>query len=191
LKKFLAAMFALILLTATAQAAEPARVARLPIIFANNAPDAQTCAELELKLERAIHIPTTKSRVEYLPPADSAQKLGDLWRKMRTDNKRAKIQDAMRPLARELDADFIVCPILHRYSENSAIGLGGNKNFIDSSVRVELIVYDRRADELVDKKTSENYRDSYHPLGTAAYLAKICFDKVIDESKLHRRVANL
>ena len=184
-------MFALILLTTTAQAAEPARIARLPIIFRSDAPDAQTCVELELKLERAIHMPITNSRVEYLPPADSAQKLGDLWRKMRTDNKRAKIQDAMRPLARELDADFIVCPILHRYSENSAIGLGGDKNFISSSVRVELIVYDRRADEIVDKKTSQTYRDSYHPLGTAAYLAKICFDKVIDETKLHRRVANL
>ena len=57
-----------------------------------------------------------------------------------------------------------------------------------SQVRVELIVYDRRTDELIDKRASQFYHDSYHMMGTASSLAKICFDNVIEKTKLRQRI---
>lgn len=190
MKKFLIAVFALILLTTSAQAAEPVRIARLPIIFQRTVPDKETCAELEMKIARAVHIPLngTLQLAEYLPPEDSTQALDDIWQKMRAKDKRAKIQDAMKPLAQKLDADIIVCPILRRYSQFESSAAGWDEIYITSYVVVEMIIYDRRTDELVAKKASQHYRDAYHPFGTAASLAKICLDKVIDDSKLRQRI---
>ncbi len=191
MKKFLALFFAMILLATTAQAAEPVRIARLPIIFQRAIPDDDTCAELETILARAVHIPLngTLQLVEYLPPKDSAQVLGDMWQDMRSENKKAKLQDAMRPLAQKLDADIIVCPVLNQYSQYVAISSGwSNENYMTSNVRFELIVYDRRTDELIDKKASQLYSDSYSLRGTASFLSKICLDNVIDKAKLRQRI---
>lgn len=191
MKKFLAALFAMILLTTTAQAAEPVCIARLPIIFQRTIPDDDTCAELETILARAVHIPLngTLKLVEYLPPNDSAQVLGDMWQDMRAENKKAKLQDAMRPLAQKLDADIIVCPVLNQYSQYVAISSGwSNENYMTSNVRFELIVYDRRTDELIDKKASQIYNDSYSLRGMASFLSKICLDKVIEKTKLRQRI---
>lgn len=191
MKKFLAIFFAMILLATTAQAAEPVRIARLPIIFQRTIPDDDTCAELETILARAVHIPlnVTLQLVEYLPPKDSAQVLGDMWQDMRAENKKARLQDAMRPLAQKIDADIIVCPVLNQYSQYVAISSGwSNENYMTSNVRFELIVYDRRTDELIDKKASQIYNDSYTLRGTASFLSKICLDNVIDKAKLRQRI---
>jgi len=191
LKKFLAVFFAIILLTTTAQAAEPVRIARLPIIFQRAIPDNDTCAELETILSRAVHIPLngTLQLVEYLPPKNSAKVLGDMWQDMRTKNKKAKLQDAMRPLAQKLNADIIVCPVLNQYSQYVAISSSwSGENYMVSNVRFELIVYDRRTDELIDKKASQIYNDSYSLRGTASFLSKICLDRVIESTKLRQRI---
>ncbi|MBQ6298548.1 MAG: hypothetical protein IJK81_12855 [Selenomonadaceae bacterium] len=191
MKKFLAVFFTLILLATTAQAAEPVRIARLPIIFQRTIPDDDTCAELEVLLARAIHIPLngTLQLVEYLPPKDSAQVLGDMWQDMRAENKKAKLQDAMRPLAQKLDADIIVCPVLNQYSQHVSISSGWHgEDYMISNVRFELIIYDRRTDELIDKKAAQFYNDSYSLRGTASFLSKICLDKVIEDTKLRQRI---
>ncbi len=191
MKKFLAVFFAIILLTTTAQAAEPVRIARLPIIFQRAIPDNDTCAELETILSRAVHIPLngTLQLVEYLPPKNSAKVLGDMWQDMRTKNKKAKLQDAMRPLAQKLNADIIVCPVLNQYSQYVAISSSwSGENYMVSNVRFELIVYDRRTDELIDKKASQIYNDSYSLRGTASFLSKICLDRVIESTKLRQRI---
>ncbi|MBE8950420.1 MAG: hypothetical protein SR3Q1_07465 [Quinella sp. 3Q1] len=192
MKKFLAALIVLILFAATVSAESmPVRIARLPIIFQSTIPDAETCAGLETKIERAIHIPLngTLQLAEYLPPKDSAQTLNDLWQDMRAENKKAKLADAMRPLAQKLDADIIVCPILKQYSQYTSMSSGWHgETILTCQVRVELIVYDRRTDELIDKKASQMYHDSYSLRGTASYLAGICFDSVIEDSQLHQRI---
>ena len=188
MKKFLIAMFALILLTTTAQASAPVRIARLPIIFQSTVPDEETCAELETKIQRALHIPLngTLQLAEYLPPEDSAKILNDLWQ----DTKNSKLQDAMRPLAEKLDADIVVCPILKQYSQ-IFVPSSWNETIMRSYVRVELIVYDRRTDNLTDKKAAQMYNDSYHPHGTAAQLSKLCFDRVIDATNLRRLIRDI
>ena len=123
---------------------------------------------------------------EYLPPEDSAKILNDLWQ----DTKNSKLQDAMRPLAEKLDADIVVCPILKQYSQ-IVVPSSWNETIMRSYVRVELIVYDRRTDNLTDKKAAQMYNDSYHPHGTAAQLSKLCFDRVIDATNLRRLIRDI
>lgn len=189
MKKFLFALFALLFVTAQVSAEKlPVRIARLPIIFQGAQPDAETCVDLEMKFARAIHIPLNGSLkvAEYLPPVESAQVLNELWQSMRARNKKVKIQEAMRPLAEKLDADLIICPILRRYNQN--VSMGGYETYLSSDVSAELIIYDRRTDELVDKKTSRMYHDTMSGFGTASFLAKDCFDKLIDRTKLRQTI---
>ncbi len=192
MKRFLFALMILMLIPFTA-AASHVRIARLPIIFNSTIPDYDTCAELETKLARASHIPMNKTLqiAEYLPTKDTTQALQNLWQQMRSENKKARLQDAMRPLAQKLDADIIICPILHSYSQYVDNLTGFGETYLRSYVKVELIVYDRRADSLVDKKAAQMYRDAMSTTGTADYLAKICFDKVIDETKLHELIMSI
>ena len=182
----------ILMLMTSAAAANPVRIARLPIIFNSTIPDYDTCAELETKLARASHIPMNKTLqvAEYLPTKDSTQALQNLWQEMRSANKKARLQDAMRPLAQNLDADIIICPILLSYSQHVE-NFAGFETYLQSYVKVELIVYDRRADSLVDKKAAQMYHDAISTTGTADYLAKICFDKVIDETKLRELIMNI
>lgn len=189
MKRFLLALMILMLMTSAASAS-PVRIARLPIIFNSTIPDYETCAELETKLARASHIPMNKTLqvAEYLPVKDSTQALQSLWQQMRSANKKARLQDAMRPLAKNLDADIIICPIILRYSQHVENLTGFGETYLQSYVKVELIIYDRRADSLVDKKAAQMYHDVLSTTGTADYLAKICFDKVIDETKLRQLI---
>ena len=192
MKKLLPALLVLILLTATAHAATtPVRIARLPIIFQSTIPDLETRTELEMKIARAVHIPLNKTLnyAEYLPTKDCTQALSDIWQRLRAENKKSKLADAMRPLADALDADIVVCPVLLRYSQYEMNGW--DEVILNSTARAELIVYDRRTDNLIDKKNSQMYRDALSTTGTADDLAKICFDKVIDDSKLRNLILSV
>lgn len=203
MKKFLVPLLALIVLTiATTTFAEPAevesetdarpvRIARVPIIFQSTVPDEKTCAALETKIERAIHIPLNGylKVAEYLPMDNTARELNDLWQDIKAGNKKAKFADAMRPLADRLDADIIVCPILVRYSQY-VVGFStwSGEQYIDSNAEVELIVYDRRTDDLRDKIASRMHHDTMSALGTAPYLANVCFDIVIEATKIRELI---
>ena len=195
MKKFLLLSLALILsLTSVAEAAKtPVRIARLPIIFNSTIPDYDTCAELETKLSRASHIPMNKTLqlAEYLPAKDSSQALQNLWQQIRSENKKARLQDAMRPLAEKLNADIVICPILLSYNQYVDNLASFDETYIHSQARAALIVYDRRNDNLVDKKASQMYNGAISTIGTADYLAKICFDKVIDDTKLRRLIMSI
>ncbi|MBR4151413.1 MAG: hypothetical protein IKT98_00455 [Selenomonadaceae bacterium] len=191
MKKFLSALIIFMIFTASAYAAgTPVRIARLPIIFKSTMPDYDTRVELEMKIAKATHIPMNKTlRVaEFLPTKDSTQVLSDIWQKMRSENKKARLQDAMKPLAQKLNADIVICPILLNYNQyvDNLTGLG--ETYLKSYARAELIIYDRRTDNLIDKKNSQMYNDAMSTFGTADFLAKVCFDKVIDDSKLRNLI---
>ena len=193
MRRVLTALTVLIIFaaTVTAHAAEPVRIARLPIIFQCALPDDATRDALETQIQRAVHIPLngTLQVAQYLPPAESADVLSELWQKISAADKKAVLADAIRPLAAELDADIIVCPIVHRYSQNVIQTFGWYEDILlDSSVRVELIVYDRRTDDLRDKKASRMYHDAWSGLGTASYLATVCFDITIEQTKLRELI---
>lgn len=193
MKKFLLVFMALMFLTATAQAANPVRIARLPIIFKSTIPDYDTRTELEMKITRAAHIPLNKTLqvAEYLPTKESTQALDNIWQQMRSGDKHARIQDAMKPLAEKLNADLIICPILLNYEQYADTLTISGETYLHSYAKAELIIYDRRTDNLIDKKTSRIYQDVTSKIGTADYLAKICFDKVIDDTKLRQIILSI
>lgn len=169
---------------------QPVRIVRLPIIFQKNIPDFDTCAILETKISRAVAIPLngTLKLADYVDPEKSSVELNNIWQKMRAKNKKLKLSETMRPLAKNLNADIIVCPILMNYSEYYAqIGVDFHSHLV-SNVSAELIIYDRRTNELIDKKTSRRYNDSASKFGKASYLALDCFDVLINETKLKRKI---
>ena len=195
MKKFLFALLSFIIFSSSIAVAEkvPVKIARLPIIFQSSIPDADTRAALETKIERAIHIPLNQTLqvAEYFPMTDSAQTLNEIWQEMRRENKKSRLRDVIKPFAEKIDADIVVCPVLLSYSEWVDGFSSFGETYLYSYVQAELIVYDRRTDDLADKKTSRMYHDSYHPVGTASYLAKTCFDELIDKTKLHQLIMNV
>ncbi|MBR3050662.1 MAG: hypothetical protein IKG61_04350 [Selenomonadaceae bacterium] len=111
--------------------------------------------------------------------------MNDIWNDLRSENKKAKLADAIRPLANKIDADIVVCPVLRQYGQYASFFSSWNGDiYINSYAEAELIVFDRRTDILTDKKASRMYHDIYTLSGTASHLAKECFDKIIAESKL-------
>ena len=192
MKKFFAVLAVMIFFAATASA-QPVKIARLPIIFQSTVPDSDTRAELETKIERAVHIPLngTLQVAEYLPPNDSAQIFNDVWQEISSQNKKAKLADAIRPFAQKIDADIIVCPVLKEYSQYTSFAFALDETILVSRARVELIVYDRRTDDLFDEKSSLFYNDTYSPHGTASFLAKNCFDKVILRTGLQKKIRDI
>ena len=191
MRKFLLVFLALIIFP-TCAAANPVRIARLPIIFRSNVPDYDTRAELEMKIARAAHIPMNKTlQVAYfIPTEESEQVMSDIWQEIRADNKKAKLADAIKPFAEKIDADIVICPVLLDYQQ-FVNNFSLDETIITSNARAELIVYDRRTDNLIDKKASQFYHDVMSTTGTVDYLAKICFDKVIDETKLRELIMSV
>lgn len=185
MKKFLIALLAVMSLMVSVAAASPVRIARLPIIFHNATPDRDTCAVLEMKIARAVAVPMNKTLkvAEFIPTKISTEALSNIWQRLRANNGRPNPSEAIRLLAREIDADIVVCPVLLQYSQQITNAVN-HDTIMNSNVRAAMIVYDRRTDNLIDKKAAQVYHDSYHPLGTASALAKICFDNVIEETNL-------
>lgn len=190
MKKFLIALLAVMSLMVSVAAASPVRIARLPIIFHNATPDRDTCAVLEMKIARAVAVPMNKTLkvAEFIPTKISTEALSNIWQRLRANNGRPNPSEAIRLLAREIDADIIVCPVLLQYSQQITNAVNSHDTIMNSNVRAAMIVYDRRTDNLIDKKAAQVYHDSYHPLGTASALAKICFDNVIEETNLRRLI---
>ncbi|MCR5834106.1 MAG: hypothetical protein K6G55_05610 [Selenomonadaceae bacterium] len=184
-------LIVLVMLTATAQAAEPVRIARLPIIFQTRIPDEKSIMGMETRIERATHIPLNGylQVAEYISPEESTAALEKIWSPMST-NKKAKLSEAMRPLAEELNADIIICPILRDYMQVVIPSFNSfGETYMSSRAAVELIVYDRRTDTLLDEKASRGHYDTFDSMGTANYLARICFDKVIAKTKLRELIS--
>ena len=196
MKKIFCFAFAfLILFFTTTEAADrkPLRLDQLPIIFQSHQPDYDTCAVLETKITRAMNVPLngTLKLVEYVDNQESTQALNEIWRQMRLQNKKAKISDAIKPLAEKINADIIVCPVLRRYSQTTVQRSLKGETYLVSDVSATLIVYDRRTDELTEKKDSRSFNSSYNKFGTASSLAKECFDKLLDATKLQQKIISI
>lgn len=191
--KFFTLIIFLLAANQTICAAEknPVRIACLPIILQRGTPDEETVAALEMKMARATNIPLNKTLqvAEYISSEDSTAALNKIWQRLRSENKKAKISDAVKILAKDLDADLVICPILRRYYEETIPAFGSSlETHLSSDVSAEMIVYDRRTDELADKKTSKSFHDSYNTLGRASYLAGECLDNLIIATKLREKI---
>lgn len=183
-------IFAAIIFSLGKISAEPVRIVTLPIIFQKRQPDYETCALLETKISRAVSIPLngTLKVAEFLDPEISSAELNRIYQEMRAENKKLKLAETIRPLSKSLNADIIVCPILLHYSEFFVQSGATLESHLHSNVAAELIVYDRRTDELIDKKVYRSFDNSASKFGRASYLAADCFDVLIKETKLKRKI---
>lgn len=197
MKKILSmALMIMLMCSLTAAAAEsksPLRLARLPIIILSSTPNENTMMGLELKISRAIHLPLngTLQAIDYIPTAESTDALQKIWDKIYKDTKKVRLQEAMEPLAKKLDADMIVCPVLRRFSQHVMISTGlsdRSENHMISNVEVELIIYDRNTKELTSKKAARSYNGEDIEWGSARFLADECMLKVIEQTQLRDRV---
>ena len=169
----------------------PLRIARLPIIFQSGTPNEETISKLEMKMSRAVHIPLngTLKLVEYIDPDESLGELQKTFATVRAENRKAKFQDAVKPLAEILNADIVICPVVMKYHEY-VTGISGIiwESQIFAAVEVGLTVYDKRTDELIYKKCYRGYSGSTIYSGYASFLADECFDKVIAETGLKQKI---
>lgn len=194
MKKFLTlALIIFVSLSSVALAKKPVKIARLPIIVQKNQLDKETSAALEMKFARAVKIPLnqTLKAAEYLPPRDSAQVLNKIWQSMYAKDRKAKLSDAVKIFADEADADLVICPILHHYSQRVSPVHFSFETHLSSNVSAELIVYDKRDNNLIDEKFSRHFNDHYNRFGTASYLAGECFDKLIAKTELRKIIHNI
>ncbi len=179
--KFLALTIAIMAaIFGVAATKKPVRIVCLPIIFQNKI-DTETRNELEIKIARAVHIPLneTLNAAEYLDAEKSAATL----EKIQRDDK--NLSDAVKILAEELDADLVICPILrHRFERVVHPVRFDSETRLSSHAAAQLIVYDRRTNDLADKKTSRSYSGNYSKFSTAQNLAAECFDELIKKTGL-------
>ena len=198
MKRFLFSCFLLSLLmlfSFTAFAAErvPLRVARIPLILQGwQVPSEETLDALETKLDRALHVPLNETlhAIEYLPETECENALNDVMAELQRTNRKAKLKDAMKPLAEKLQADIVICPLLKRYDQYTTMGGHWNRGLIlHSTASIELAGYERATDQVFDKKFGKSYHDDYSSWGTASALAKECMDHVIEEAKIHDMTA--
>lgn len=194
MKKFLTlALILFVSLSSVALAKKPVKIARLPIIIQQNQLDRETSAALEMKFARTVKIPLNQTLqvAEYLPVRESSQVLNQIWQSMYAKDKNAKISDAVKIFADEADADLVICPILHHYSQRMSPVHFSFETHLSSSVSAELIVYDKRDNNLIDKKTSRRFNDHFNRFGTASYLAGECFDNLIKETELRKIIHSI
>ena len=187
MKKFLTLMLIVFVsLSSVALAKKPIKIARLPIIIQKNHLDYETAAALEMKMARAVKIPLNQTLkiAEYIPPLESEKVLNEIWEEMYAQNKNAKISDAVKIFADDMEADLVICPILRHYSQRVSPVSFSFETHLSSAVSAELIIYDKTTENFVDKKISRQFNDNYNKYGTASYLAGECFDRLIEKTQL-------
>ena len=174
------------------KAQEPIRLVTLPIIITSNARvSTDALNQMKVKISRSLHVPLngTLKKVEYIPSTKSSPVLQDIWSKIYQNNKKAKLKEAMKPLAEELNADFIVCTVLYSCNEMTSISMGfDHSTLLWSNAGVEMILFDNRTDELLSKKRSRVFNDEYSPRGTADALAIECLTDLIEELNPRKRM---
>ena len=174
------------------KAQEPIRLVTLPIIIASQArASSDALNQMKVKIARSMHVPLngTLKKVEYIPSSQSSPVLQDIWSRIYQSNKKANLKEAMKPLAEELKADFIVCTVLYSCNEMTSMSMGfDHSTLLQSNAGVEMILFDNRTGELVNKKRSKFFNDEYSPRGTADALAIECLTDLIEELKPRERM---
>ena len=174
---------------ASAEGNGPLRIARIPMIVQSGYHLSQeTVDKLEVKLDRALHIPLNGvlHRVEYLPEEKCVAALEDVLGELRREGRRVKLKDAMKPLAERLGADLVVCPVIEYYSQY--VYMGGfwrSGTILHSNVGIALMGYEGRTGKPFSESESRFYHSDYSTWGLAEVLAGECMDKVIDRTGVH------
>lgn len=190
MRKLFSFLCMLVMLTAfcgVAGAAErqPLKVAQFPLIVQSSwlEPGLEVTDDLERQIDRALHVPLngTLHRVEYLPEKDCLA----AWDEAADESSSRKVKDRAKVMADKLGADLVVIPIVNDYVQYTTMSWHWDRDIIlHSYVSLELVVYDRATDKVVDKKASRFYDDDYSTTGTASYLAREAMTDLIQQVNL-------
>lgn len=196
MRKLISFCFMLVMLAAlcgVAAAAErqPLKVAQYPLIVQSSwlEPGLEVTDELEGQIDRALHVPLngTLHRVAYLPEKDCLA----AWDEVENDSRSRKAKDMVKAVADQLGADLVVIPIINDYVQYTTMSWHWDRDIIlHSYVSLELVVYDRATDKVVDKKASRFYDDDYSTTGTASYLAREAMTDLIQQVNLRGYIWN-
>lgn len=190
MRKLLSFLCMLVMLTAFCGVAgaterQPLKVAQFPLIVQSSwlEPGLEVTDDLERQIDRALHVPLngTLHRVEYLPEKDCLA----AWDEAADESSSRKVKDRAKVIADKLGANLVVIPIVNDYVQYTTMSWHWDRDIIlHSYVSLELVVYDRATDKVVDKKASRFYDDDYSTTGTASYLAREAMTDLIQQVNL-------
>ncbi len=168
------------------------QLARLPILVESSyGLEERVLEDLEVKMDRAVHVPMNGilHTVIYLPEEKCRKALEEVMAELRHKNPKAKLRDAMKPLAERLHADIVVLPVIKNYSQYTYMGFrwdGGS--ILCSDVRMVLMGYERREEKPIYEEESRFYHSEYSHWGRAEVLAGECMDRMLEKVNLYRMI---
>lgn len=168
---------------------QPLRVARLPLQLEGFMTPGQDVVDaLERQIDRATHIPLNGvlQAASFLPEDDCEEALAEACEQA---GRRPKLKNIVKPLADKLQADLVIVPVLTAYEEYTTMSMfWDHATLLHARAGIEMVLYDRTADKVIDRRAFRSFDDEYSTSGEASQLARDCMYQVLDETQLHDRM---
>ena len=175
--------------TGTATIRQPLRVARLPLQLEGFMTPGQDVVDaLERQIDRATHIPLNGvlQAASFLSEDDCEAALAEACEQA---GRRPKLKNIVKPLADKLQADLVIVPVLTAYEEYTTMSMfWDHATLLHARAGLEMVIYDRTADKVIDRSAFRSFDDEYSTSGEASQLARDCMYQVLDETQLHDRM---
>ena len=185
--RYTALLSVFLLLLPTASALAAARIAQLPLVVESGAADvdAETVDALEEMVARDLHMPLNDTMGWLTYVYDSA--CGQYATRRGCD-----YPAVLRATADAVEADLVVLPILTTYYEEIYYtSIFYEENFLHSSAAARLLVYDRAAGKVIDRRDARSYADEDQPSGRAYVLAGEVMRNVLAAANLRAHLCDL
>lgn len=167
----------------------PLRVAQFPLqVQSRMTPSQKVQDHLETLLDRSLHIPFNDSLrvLAFLPEGECYAALDKV---AAAAGNKPRLKELMRPLADELQADLVVIPVLAGFEQYQSMSWHHwGRYILHSYASVQIVGYDRKADEVISKTVSRRYDDEVSLQGEVQNLAYEAMDEALRRAKLHDRV---
>ena len=193
--RYTALLSFVLLLLPTASALGAARIAQLPLVVEGGAADvdAETVDALEDMVARDLHMPLNdtmgwRTYVDDRTLMDAYDSACGQY----VTRRGCDYPAVLRATADAVDADLVVLPILTTYYEDLyGMNIFYEDNYLRSGAVIHVLVYDRAADEIVDRHAARSYMDEDQPSGRADALARDAMRAALAEVNLPQRMHTL
>ena len=195
--RYTALLSVFLLLLPTAPALAAARIAQLPLVVEGGAADvdAETVDALEDMVARDLHMPLndTMGWLTYVDDRVLMDAYDSACGQYAYATRRGYDYPAvLRATADAVEADLVVLPILTTYYEEIYYtSIFYEENFLHSGAAVRLLVYDRAAGEIIDRRDARSYADEDQPSGRAYVLAGEVMRNVLAAANLRAHLCDL
>lgn len=196
LLRYTALLSFFLLLLPTASAFGAARIAQLPLVVEGGAADvdAETVDALEDMVAHDLHHMPLNDTMGWLTYVDDCTLMDAYDRAcgQYVTRRGCDYPAVLRATADAVDADLVVLPILTTYYEDLyGMNIFYEDNYLRSGAVIHVLVYDRAADEIVDRHAARSYMDEDQPSGRADALARDAMRAALAEVNLPQRMHTL